>query len=113
MEEILAIVRWNGPNMPRAWELPDGEAYREWLVAFRAFLSRCPNAWSDNPSLRWVMLLHPELDPLACDLLQPNAPVKTIARLLIGTHLLLAMRVGRLPWNWYNKPVLDDLRCVH
>ena len=113
MEEILGIVRWNGPNMQRPWEMPDGQEYREWLMAFRAFLSKCPNAWINNPSLNWEMKLYPGLDLLTCDILSPSTPVKPVARVLVGTHLLLAMRAGRLPWYFYNKPELDDLHCVH
>ena len=113
MEEILSIVRWNGPNMPRPWEMPDGQPYREWLTAFRAFLSRCPNAWNDNPVLDMMMKWHSGWDPLTCDLLQPHEPTKRMTQLLLSTHLMLAMREGRLPWNWFRKPALDELRCAH
>ncbi|KZV58999.1 hypothetical protein PENSPDRAFT_695546, partial [Peniophora sp. CONT] len=51
MDEILTIVRWNGADGQRAWEMPDGESYRNWLTAFRALLNNIPGAWVENPVL--------------------------------------------------------------
>ena len=113
MEAIVQIVRWNGADGVRAWEMTDGTSYRAWLTAFRALLDKCPGAWVDNPVLDSMVKTNPELNVLTASLEGPDGPVKQATRLVIGTHLLLTMRKGRLPWFWFNKPFLSDLRCDH
>lgn len=113
MQDIVRIVRWNGAEGPRPWEMPDGVAQRNWLEALRSFLGGCPNAWVDNPLLEQMSRGNPDLDLLTCDIHKPDVPLSKVVRLLIGTHLLLTMRAGRLPWLWFNKPVLNHLECAH
>lgn len=113
MDDILSIVRWNGVEGQRAWEMEDGESYRNWLTAFRNLLSICPDAWENNPSLWWSKDPNPEVDVRTCDLHQPDAPIKRVTRLVMGTHMLLAMRAGRVPWLWFYKPALNHLECKH
>ncbi|VDC00373.1 unnamed protein product [Peniophora sp. CBMAI 1063] len=113
MDDILRVVRWNGPDGARAWQMEDGDSYRRWLGSFRSLLNGCPNAWVNNPELERLTSTHPEWDPLTCDLGQADAPIRRVARLLVSTHLLLTLRVGRLPWLWFDKPVLDHLACSH
>lgn len=114
IEDILAVARWNGRDGIRGWEMQDGPGYREWLSALRTLLGRCPMAWTDNRFLASSAESHPGLDVLTCDLSKPDAPVKSIAWMLMGTHMLLCMRAGRVPMLWFNKPALMDLSlCNH
>ncbi|KZV61101.1 hypothetical protein PENSPDRAFT_671229 [Peniophora sp. CONT] len=114
MEDILAVVRWNGRDGVRAWEMEDGPSYREWLTAFRTLLSRCPTAWTNNRIFDSAATAHPELDILNCDLSKPDAAMKTIRWVLMGTHMMLSMRAGRVPSRWFDKPELTDLSlCNH
>lgn len=113
MDEIVKIVRWNGAEGKRAWEMEDGPSYRKWLTTFRALLSKRPDAWLDNPSWEANADVEGVLDLRTCDLEVPNVPIKRVARLVMGTHMLLAMRAGRLPWLWFKKPTLDRLVCNH
>lgn len=114
MQEILAVVRWNGLDGVRGWEMADGPDYRAWLTALRALLDRCPTAWDDNRILNDSSAHHPELNLLTCDLARPDAPVKTVSWVLTCTHIILCMRAGRVPTCWFNKPALMDLSiCNH
>lgn len=113
MDNIVRIVRWNGVDGLRPWQMPDGQPLRDWLTAFRAILDICPDAWIENPVLQDLTREKGDLDLLACNIQSPDAPLGTITRLLIGTHLLLTMRAGRLPWLWFNKPDLNHVECVH
>ncbi|VDB96857.1 unnamed protein product [Peniophora sp. CBMAI 1063] len=113
MEEIVAVVRWNGLEGVRAWEMEDGVSYRSWLTAFRTLLGKCPGAWTNNPVLDDIMSRHADWDLPTADLHNPSAPIPQVTRLLIGTHMLLTMRAGRLPWPFFNKPQLDSLECRH
>lgn len=114
MEEISRVVRWNGRDGLRGWEMADGPSYREWLAALRGLLCKCPSAWTNNRIFDESAAARPGVNLLECDLMSPDAPVKTIAWVMAGTHIILCMRAGRVPTRWFNKPALTDLSiCDH
>lgn len=111
MREIEKVVRWQGRNGARGWELEDGEEHRKWLQAFRSLLGKMTDPWVGNTWFDKFQESRKGVDLLTCRI-GVDVTSATMAELLMGTHVRLCLRAGRVPWIWLNRPVYDRFRCI-
>ncbi|VDB96801.1 unnamed protein product [Peniophora sp. CBMAI 1063] len=114
MQEILAVVRWNGKAGRRGWESTEQPAWGTWVNALRDLINKNTSAWEDNLRYDAFHRSNAQYDMRTHDFRSDaiGSTVSTAAiNVLTYTHMLLCLRSGRVPSRWYNAPALTTLEC--